>query len=99
MQVPELSFSRQHESRADAYALDIQNCVYGHVAGATDFFSHTAQLEQKRFIGHYLSTHPESSRRVMDMNKLALERGYTQSTDTIPFMFIAPVTKGSSREK
>ena len=99
MQVPELSFSRQHESRADAYALDIQNCVYGHVAGATDFFSHTAQLEQKRFIGHYLSTHPESSRRVMDLNKLALERGYTQSTDTIPFMFIAPVTKGSSREK
>lgn len=98
LQVPELSFSRHHESMADAYALDIQNCVYGHVAGATDFFAHTAQLEQKRFAGHYLSTHPESSRRVMKLNTLALELGYIQSNDKIPFMFIAPVNKGSSRD-
>jgi len=90
LQVSELSFSREHESMADEYALDIQNCVYGHVAGATDFFEHTGRLEEKRFTGHYLSTHPESSQRVANLNNLAMERGYSRSSEKLPFTFVNP---------
>lgn len=99
LRVSELSFSRQHESKADAYALDIQNCVYGHVAGATDFFGHTAELEQDRFTGHYLSTHPESHERISSLNKLAVERGYVKRDDKVPFKFVAPASKGSAPDK
>lgn len=99
LQVSELTFSRQHESMADAYALGIQNCVYGHVAGATDFFAHTSGLEEKRFTGHYLSTHPGSSQRVASLNTFALERGYMLNNEKIPFTFVAPVNKGSSPDK
>ena len=88
LQVSELSFSRQHESMADEYALDIQNCVYGHVAGATDFFEHIGMLEEKRFTGHYLSTHPESSQRIANLNNLAMERGYSRSSEKTPFTFV-----------
>jgi len=98
LQVSELSFSRQHESMADSYALDIENCVYGHVAGATDFFEHTAGLEQNRFAGHYLSTHPDSSHRVATLNKLAGERGYLQGKEKIPFVLVTQDNKRSSQD-
>lgn len=82
---------------ADEYALDIQNCVYGHVAGAADFFEHTGRLEKKQFTGHYLSTHPESSQRIENLNDLALEHGYVQSGERKPFAYAAPVkTDGDS---
>ncbi len=88
LQVSELSFSRQHESMADRYALEVQNCVYGHVAGATDFFEHTGRLEEKRFTGHYLSTHPESRQRIKELNELAAKRGYNTNGSKIPFVGI-----------
>jgi Zn-dependent protease with chaperone function len=94
LQVSELSFSRQHESMADEYALDIQNCVYGHVAGATDFFELTGRLEKKQFTGHYLSTHPESSQRIASLKDLAMERGYVRSGEKIPFTVVLPVKEG-----
>jgi len=87
LQVSELSFSRKHETMADEYALDIQNCVYGHVAGATDFFEHAARLEEKRFTGHYLSTHPESARRISRLNDLAVDRAYERGGEKIPVDF------------
>lgn len=93
LQVSELSFSRQHESMADRYALEVQNCVYGHVAGATDFFEHTGSLEGKRFTGHYLSTHPESQKRIMALNALATERGYEANGKKVPFRYIFSAEK------
>lgn len=87
LQVSEMSFSRKHESNADEFALGIQNCFYGHVAGAGDFFEHTSKMEEKRFTGHYLSTHPESRQRISDLDLLARERGYVQKGKIIAFRF------------
>jgi len=93
LHVSELSFSRKHESMADAYALDIQNCYYGHVAGATDFFEHIAGLEKIRFAGHYFSTHPDSRKRIANLDELARKKGYMQNYAKIPFSFTPPERK------
>ena len=83
--VSEMSFSRKHESNADKYALEIQDCFYGHVAGATGFFEHTSIMEEQSFTGHYLSTHPESRQRISDLEQLARERGYAMNGRITPF--------------
>lgn len=79
LQISELGFSRKHETMADEYALDTLNCYYGHVAGATDFFKHTAKMEEKNFTGHYLSSHPLSDRRITHLVERAAEKGFKQT--------------------
>lgn len=95
LQVPEKSFSRKHETMADAYALEVQNCFYGHVAGATDFFKYTARLENNNFTGHYLSSHPQSQIRITRLNHLALKRGYDQDGEKVPLEISFPERKKS----
>ncbi len=99
LQVSEMSFSRKHESMADAYALGIQNCFYGHVTGATDFFKYTDQLEKEHFTGHYLSSHPESQQRIAALNDLAVERGYTLAGEKRPFSMKLPERKGKQKNE
>lgn len=98
LQVSEMNFSRKHESMADQYALGIQNCFYGHVAGATDFFEHTEKLEEDSFTGHYLSSHPKTKERISDLNDLALERRYIQDGEKVPFAMNLPEKKGKSSD-
>jgi Zn-dependent protease with chaperone function len=85
LEVSELSLSRKHESMADKFALRTVNCFYGHVAGAADFFEHTAEMEESFFTGHYLSTHPLSEERIARLHELAGERGYTLQGELVPF--------------
>ncbi|MFT5162438.1 MAG: Zn-dependent protease with chaperone function [Alteromonadaceae bacterium] len=77
-------FSQQSESAADATALDILNCHYGHIGGALEFFQ---QLEQQdRTIDfslmHYFSSHPQVKRRIATLEQLGRQRGY-KSEQTI----------------
>lgn len=97
LQVSELGFSRKHESMADHYALGVQNCVYGHVAGAKDFFAHTARMEKESFTGHYLSSHPDAEDRIAALNNLAVKQGYVQYGGKIPFAMAFPKKKGKPR--
>lgn len=80
----ELGFSRQHEQLADAYALKTVNCFYGHTAGATGFFEHTGEMEEERFGGHYLSSHPLHGERVAELQRLAIEKGFRMEGDLQP---------------
>ena len=89
--ISELGFSRKHESMADDYALDTLNCYYGHVAGATGFFKHTAKIEEKNFTGHYLSSHPLSDQRIAHLLERAEEKGFKQTGKLSPFTLSATV--------
>ena len=77
-------YSRSRERAADVLALDLLNCHYGHVGGATEFFERMAHRESVAYRSlHYFSTHPASQARISEMNALAHEKGYA-AQKTIP---------------
>lgn len=71
-------YSQQRESKADEIALDILNCHYGHIGGATEFFALIAEPEEKMdfSITHYFSSHPEAESRITSIKRLGEEKGY-----------------------
>lgn len=82
LNITELSFSRKQETRADEFALGALNCFYGHVAGATDFFSRISAEQDPRDFGHYFSSHPENTRRIDHLKKIKAGRDYKQLEKT-----------------
>lgn len=86
-EMSELGFSRQHEAMADAFALQTVNCYYGHVAGSTSFFEHTGEMDEGRFAGHYLSSHPLHKQRVAELKKLAAEQRFRMDGELKPAIF------------
>jgi Zn-dependent protease with chaperone function len=72
----ELGFSRRQEAKADAYAIDLLNCAYGHVGGGTDFFKKMTGSKDTRVFGHYFSSHPRNQERIDALNAIAGEKGY-----------------------
>ena len=75
LNVTEMSFSREQETRADEFALEVLNCAYGHVAGATDFFEKIPkELDPGKF-GHYFASHPQNRRRISHLENLIRSRG------------------------
>ncbi|GMR22615.1 MAG: hypothetical protein BMS9Abin37_0977 [Acidobacteriota bacterium] len=72
------SFSREQESKADAFGLMLVEAEFGHVAGATDFFDKLPSPDTalERSLASYLATHPLSEDRIDDMKVLAEEKGW-----------------------
>jgi Zn-dependent protease with chaperone function len=68
--------SRQQESAADEYALEVLNCHYGHVGGSTKFFEMLRDKNQMPEFMKYYSTHPSDQQRIDDLNALAVEKNY-----------------------
>ncbi len=60
----ESHFSQSRESEADLFAVDLMNCYYGHVSGATDFFTHLPDSNDYRLF----SSHPETKKRIKIIN-------------------------------
>jgi Zn-dependent protease with chaperone function len=79
-QLSESSFSRDQEWAADSYALDVLNCTYGHVSGATDFFHHMPRKQDPGAFGHYFSSHPENQRRINSLLNRQQEKQYPNGT-------------------
>jgi len=46
LNISEMSFSRRQEAKADEFGLEMLNCTYRHVGGATDFFFQNQQRER-----------------------------------------------------
>lgn len=67
-------FSQSQEREADEYGLTLLQKTYGHVAGATDFFTRMSQ--QKGADIAFLSTHPAPGQRVKELERLIKERNY-----------------------
>ena len=74
LNISEMSFSRRQEAKADEFGLEMLNCTYGHVGGATDFFSRISKEKDPSIFGHYFSSHPENQDRIKHVNLLIKER-------------------------
>jgi len=74
--VAERTHSRQQESAADEYALEVLNCHYGHVGGSTRFFEKLRDSNQTPEILKYFSTHPSDQKRIDNLNALAVQKNF-----------------------
>lgn len=74
--VADRTHSRQQESAADEYALEVMNCHYGHVGGSTRFFEILRAKNQTPEILKYYSTHPSDQNRIDDLNALAIQKNF-----------------------
>lgn len=71
-------FSQSRERAADATALAIINCHYGHVSGATEFFETLSKESERLPLMHYFSSHPEAEQRIAAINALSQQKSYLQ---------------------
>jgi Zn-dependent protease with chaperone function len=76
LDVANRTHSREQESAADEYALEVLNCHYGHVGGSTKFFEHLRDTNQTPEILKYYSTHPSDQKRIDDLNALVIRKNY-----------------------
>lgn len=67
-------YSQSQETKADEFGLALLNKTYGHVAGATDFFTRLSK-EKNNHIS-FLSSHPTSQKRVKKLKTLIKENNY-----------------------
>jgi len=58
--------------------LDIIQCHYGHVGGATEFFSKISDPEDDLPFTHYFKTHPEAEARVKAIQLLSQAKHYVE---------------------
>ena len=73
--VTESSYSRQQESEADSFGLDLLVSSYGHAGGAADFFARVGKKAGSR--GPYLlASHPHPDDRIEGLQRLISENGY-----------------------
>lgn len=71
-QLGQAKYSRTRESAADAAALRILNCRYGHVGGATEFFEAMKDEDPTLYgLTHYASSHPGAQERIDAIHALA----------------------------
>ena len=86
LSVVESSFSREQESEADEFALHALNCQYGHVGGATDFFSMmTKEYGDPKLFDDFINSHPSGPTRIQDIHTFSEKSGYSQKA-TIPLV-------------
>lgn len=81
MGLADLHYSRDQESRADVYALEIMQERYGHVDHALDFFKRLNEEEFDLGVAERLlewqSTHPLTESRIERLEELANQRGWS----------------------
>ncbi|QNA98397.1 M48 family metallopeptidase [Massilia sp. Se16.2.3] len=75
-QAGEASYSRGREAAADATALQVLQCRYGHVGGATEFFESLQESHDSAIPGsHYFASHPQMGARIAAMRSEAAAAG------------------------
>jgi predicted Zn-dependent protease len=92
LNITEMTFSRNQETRADEFALETVNCVYGHVGGATDFFEKIPKEQDPGKFGHYFSSHPENRRRISHLVDIIRSKQFKRAEKT-------PLPEGIQRKK
>ena len=78
-------FSRRQETRADEFGLQLVNAEYGHVDQSWRLFErwNTEDGAFDEFV-NYLSTHPDSGERIVDMKEHARSRGWPLEGERTP---------------
>ncbi len=78
-------FSRRQETRADQFGLAIVNAEYGHVNEAWRLFKRWESSGSLSFkLGSYLSTHPDTGDRIVDMQRYAEREFWRVDGDVTP---------------
>jgi Zn-dependent protease with chaperone function len=78
LNITEMGFSRNQESHADEFALEVLNRCYGHVGGAADFFKKLSEGQKTHRMKHYFSTHPENLKRIAYLVSYSRSKGFTE---------------------
>ncbi len=74
-------YSQSQEFAADAYGLEVMNCAYGTVNGATRIFE---KMDDGKEWMHFVATHPGFKKRIETMRKISAKKGYDTSKKLIP---------------
>ncbi len=78
-------FSRRQETRADEFGLAVVNAEYGHVNESWRLFERWgAEDNAMSRLTSYLSTHPDSGNRIVDMREHAAARGWSLGGEITP---------------
>ncbi len=73
--VTESRYSRQQESDADSFGLDLLVSRYGHAGGATDFFRRVGEKSESR-IPYLLASHPHPEDRINALRQMIADKAY-----------------------
>ncbi len=79
-------YSQGRESKADETALQILNCHYGHVGGATELFEVLKTQQGSWDFGmlHYFDSHPELKKRIEAIHEMGKKQDYqTRETNKL----------------
>ena len=68
-------YSREQESAADRFGLELLVASYGHAGGATDFFARVGEGAGSR-VPYLLASHPHPDDRVRELQGLIAANGY-----------------------
>ncbi len=74
-------YSREQESAADRFGLDLLVASFGHAGGATDFFARVGKDAGSR-VPYLLASHPHPDDRVRELQGLIAANGYRIDTVT-----------------
>jgi len=74
-QLGDASYSRSRESAADARALQVLACRYGHAGGATEFFEALAKGKRDIPGSHYFQSHPAMQARIAALQAAMAQQG------------------------
>ncbi|MGZ9046965.1 MAG: M48 family metallopeptidase [Telluria sp.] len=74
-------YSREREAFADARALQILHCRYGHAGGATELFEALKGEDARSFeLSHYLASHPSMQSRIDALKQAIREQGMKEGS-------------------
>ena len=75
-QLGEARYSQSREASADALALQVLACRYGHAGGATEFFEALAKNDEDALPGaHYFASHPAMKARIASIQAMIAQAG------------------------
>jgi len=80
--VSESHYSREQESAADRFALDLLVASYGHAGGATDFFARVGKKAGRR-APYLLASHPHPQARINELQSL-IDSFHYRVESTVP---------------
>lgn len=83
MTFTELSFSREQEIAADEAGQDALAQLYGHVAGAENFFRRIAG-NKVGYFARFALTHPRTQERIKHLEERAVQKGWRTDAPLMP---------------
>jgi len=73
----QMKYTRQQETQADMFALEITHRTFHNVSGAVEFMQQLAEKEKRGPLAYYFATHPYPKDRIADIEEEIREKGYS----------------------